>query len=150
DGRWVVFNMLDEAQWVRLCTVLDRPEWASASGYATAKSRFANMATLVPAIDEALATRTRDEWGHLFDQQRLIWGPVLGLHEVATDPQAHALDIFPVIEHAERGEYRTVAAPMRFATANVRPRGPAPDLGADTRSVLSSAGFDDEAIDDLI
>ena len=73
----------------------------------------------------------------LFDENGLIWGPVLGLHEVASDPQAEALGLFPTVDHPERGAYRTVAMPMRFHTADVGPRRPAPELGADTLGVLS-------------
>ena len=150
DGKWIVLNMFDEAQWVRLCELIDRADWPTDPRFATPKARFDNMAELVGMLDEALAARGRDEWGALFDDHQLIWGPVLGLHEVAADTQAHALDLFPAMEHAERGEYRTVAAPMRFATADVRPRAPAPELGADTRAVLSAAGFDGTAIEDLV
>jgi crotonobetainyl-CoA:carnitine CoA-transferase CaiB-like acyl-CoA transferase len=39
---------------------------------------------------------------------------------------------------------------MRFATADVRPRGPAPALGADTRAVLAEAGIDTAEIDRLL
>jgi crotonobetainyl-CoA:carnitine CoA-transferase CaiB-like acyl-CoA transferase len=149
DGKWIVMNMPEEAAWVKLCKVLDRTEWLSDERFASKKGRFDHMAEIVRGIDEALAVRTRDEWGVLFDQHGLIWGPVLGLHEVASDPQAEALGLFPLLEHPDRGEYRTVSMPMRFHTAEVGPRSPAPEIGADTLGVLTGAGFTDGAIADL-
>jgi formyl-CoA transferase len=85
----------------------------------------------------------------LFDEHGMIWGPVLALHEVAGDSQAEALGLFPLVDHPERGSYRTVSMPMRFQTADVGPRWPAPEIGADTTAVLGGAGYTDDAIIDL-
>ena len=39
---------------------------------------------------------------------------------------------------------------MRFQTADVKPRSPAPKLGADSRAVVKSLGLTDAEIDALI
>jgi formyl-CoA transferase len=69
---------------------------------------------------------------------------------VATDPQAAAINLFPSINDEEIGDYRTVSIPMRFKTADVRPRGRSPKIGEHTRSVLSEFGFDAAAIEGLL
>jgi crotonobetainyl-CoA:carnitine CoA-transferase CaiB-like acyl-CoA transferase len=150
DGKWVIFNMPEDHWWPRFCPVVDRPEWADDGRFATAKGRFDNMAELVGLIDEALSARSRDEWGARFDAAGLIWGPALSLDEVVRDPQAEALGLFPTVEHPDRGAYRTVAMPMRFKTAPVGPKGPAPAVGAHTRAVLTGAGLEAAEIDDLV
>jgi crotonobetainyl-CoA:carnitine CoA-transferase CaiB-like acyl-CoA transferase len=150
DGYWVVLNMLDRNAFKRLCGAIGRDEWLDDERFVDGSSRYRHMSDLVAMIDAALATRSRDEWGRIFDEHGLIWGPVLGLHEVAQDPHALAIGLFPEIEHPVLGTYRTVNAPMRFATADVRPRGPAPALGADTRAVLAEAGIDTAEIDRLL
>ncbi len=149
DGRWIVLNAPGEPAWRALCSVLGREDWLADERLATVKGRFDHMAEIVSGIDEALSGRGRDEWGVLFDQAGLIWGPVLALHEVASDDQAAALGLFPTIEHPQRGPYRTVAVPMRFHTAEVGPRGPSPELGAHTTEVLAGAGFSPAEIADL-
>jgi crotonobetainyl-CoA:carnitine CoA-transferase CaiB-like acyl-CoA transferase len=73
------------------------------------------MPELVDAIDALLAAKGRDAWGEIFDREGLIWGPVLTLEEVAEDPQAEAIDMFPAIEHAERGSTAASAPPCAFA-----------------------------------
>ena len=98
----------------RQCADVDRTEWLSDERFATVKGRFDHMAEIVQRIDEALAAKRRDEWGALFDDNGMIWGPALGLHEVVGDSQATALGLFPPLEHPERGVYRTVSIPMRF------------------------------------
>lgn len=150
DGRWLVMNMPEEAAWGRLCRVIGLEHLLDDPRYLTQKQRFDAMAEIVGYVDEALAAKSRDEWGVLFDAAGLIWGPVLALHEVADDAQANSLDLFPTIEHPERGTYRTVRVPMRFQTAEVGPRGPSPEVGAHTRSVLGAAGFAADEIVDLV
>jgi crotonobetainyl-CoA:carnitine CoA-transferase CaiB-like acyl-CoA transferase len=150
DGKWVVFNMPEESAWPRLCRVIGREQWLDEPRFIDARSRYQNMAALVDGIDEALAVKGRDQWGVIFDAQGMIWGPVLALHEVAVDPHAHAIGLFPEIQHAQLGAYRTVNAPMRFHTADVKPRSPAPALGEHSRAVLRGLGIADAEIDHLI
>ena len=149
DNKWVVFNMLDGGAWERFCRAIGREDWLEDERYATGKSRYRHMAELVDGIDATLGQKTRDEWGKIFDEAGLIWGPVLTLDETAQDPHALEIGVFPEIEHPELGPYRTVNAPFRFASADVRPRGPAPQLGADTDAVLTEAGYSATEIDAL-
>lgn len=141
DGKWVVFNMPEPRYWPVFCKAIGKPEWLEDERLADVRSRFRLMHELVPAIDAVLATKSRDEWGKIFDEAGIIWGPVLGLHEVATDGQAEAINLFPGMEHAELGPYKTVNIPMRFTNAEVKPRATAPELGANTRGALEQAGF---------
>ncbi len=141
DGKWVVLNMLDSGAWERLCRALGREDWLTDERFQTGKGRYQNMAELVDGVDATLRQKTRDEWGAVFDEQGVIWGPVLGLHEVPSDPQAQSLGLFPSVEHPKLGPYPTVNAPMRFDRADVRPRGPAPKLGEHTREVLAGIGL---------
>ena len=149
DGKWLVMNMPEEAAWRRLCRIIGRDDWLEDNRLQDIRGRFKNMPELVAGIDAALSTKSRDEWGVIFDAEGLIWGPVLGLHEVANDPQAEAIGLFPTIDSPEIGEFRSVRIPMRFHNADVGPRGTAPALGEHTRSVLAEAGFTQEDLDSL-
>jgi crotonobetainyl-CoA:carnitine CoA-transferase CaiB-like acyl-CoA transferase len=108
------------------------------------------MEELIGLLDARFVTRTRDEWGALFDDAGIVWGPVLGLHEVAVDEQAEAIGLFPTVEHRDLGPYRTVRAPMRFDGLDVGPRGPSPAIGEHTREVLAPAGLSTREIDELV
>ena len=146
DDHWVVFNMLDTGAWERLCRALGQEDWLDDERFDTPRNRYRRMPELVDAIDEVLAAGTRDEWGRIFDEHGVIWGPVLSLHEVPDDPHAQAIGLFPTVEHPVLGTYRTVSAPIRFATAEVGPRGPAPALGEHTLEVLSGLGYANDDI----
>ena len=111
DDRWIVFNMPEASGWAKLCKALGKEEWLKDERLADASSRYQMMPVLVPEIDRVLAEKSRDEWGAIFDAAGLIWGPVLGLHEVAQDKQAEAINMFPKLNDEEIGDYRTVGIP---------------------------------------
>ena len=149
DGKWVVINMPQPSAWPLWCRALGKEEWLDDERLQDVRGRFDHMPELVAATDEVMATRTRDEWGKIFDKAGVIWGPVLGLHEVANDAQAEAINLFPELHHEHLGAYRTVRAPMRFRDHPVLPRAPAPALGADTVAILREAGYDDAEVQAL-
>ncbi len=149
DGKWVVLNTLGPNAFEKLARALDRLDWLDDPRFKDGKGRYRHMPELVDAIDGILAAQGRDQWGEIFDREGVVWGPVLTLDEVPADAQADAIGMFPEVTHPELGSYRSVRAPMRFAGADVRPRGPAPRIGQHTRAVLADAGFGPAEIDGL-
>jgi crotonobetainyl-CoA:carnitine CoA-transferase CaiB-like acyl-CoA transferase len=149
DGNWIVINMPEPFWWPRFCESLGKPEWIKDERFVEARDRYRSMDILVPMIDEVLITKTRDEWGVIFDEHGIIWGPVMGLHEVAQDPQAEAINLFPRISLEGKGEYRTVRMPMNFHTFDALPSKPAPTAGQHTNEVLSGLGYSQQQIIDL-
>lgn len=150
DGKWVVIHMVDADAWPRLCQAIGREAWLEDERYQTAKDRYQRMPELVDMVDAALAERGRDEWGEIFDKMGVIWGPVLSLDETAVDAQAHAIGMFPEMEHPEYGTYRTVNTPFRIHTADVGPRWPSRVAGADTTAVAAECGYSEEEIQQLL
>jgi crotonobetainyl-CoA:carnitine CoA-transferase CaiB-like acyl-CoA transferase len=106
------------------------------------------MPELIDLIDAALATKTLAQWGEIFDGAGLIWGPASTMAELAADPQAAAIGLFPEIEHAG-GSFRTVASPINIRGADIAPRGLAPEIGQHTVEVLEAAGYTTVEIDAL-
>ena len=149
DGAWIVFNMPEPFWWPRFCDALGKPEWKEDERFLEARDRYRRMDILVPMIDEVLMTRSRDDWGRIMDEQGIIWGPVLGLHEVTRDPQAAAIDLFPDITIDGRGSYQTVRIPMKFHDFDALPHQPAPEPGEHTAAVLKGLGYDDADIREL-
>lgn len=101
DGKWVVFNMPNDSAWPHFARTIGCESALDDERFVDLRSRFKNMPALVDIVDQALAARSRDEWGPIFDNANLIWGPVLALHEVVVDPQAIALGLFPTITSPE-------------------------------------------------
>lgn len=150
DGHWLVLNMPEPSAWPKFCKVIGLEDWLQDERFETPKGRFQHMRELVEGIDAVLMTRSRDEWGAIFDAEGLIWGPVLSLHEVSQDSQAAAIGLFPTLTHAEIGEYRTVNTPFRIHTADIGPKTPAPSLGQHSEEILRQIGLNDNDIKSLI
>jgi crotonobetainyl-CoA:carnitine CoA-transferase CaiB-like acyl-CoA transferase len=140
DDRWIVLNMPELHWWPRFCEAMGQPAWSKDARFETAKSRFDNMPDLIDAIDAVFATKSLAEWGRIYDEAGLIWGPASTLAELASDPQAAAIGLFPEVDHPA-GVFRTVAVPLNIKGADIGPRGLAPDIGQHTASILEAAGL---------
>jgi len=149
DGRWIVLNMPEPHWWPKFCTAVDREEFLDDVRFESVADRFHHMAELVPMIDEAFSHRSLAEWGELFDEAGLIWGPMQSLTETMRDPQAHALGLFPTIEHPH-GTFRSIATPIRIVGADVGPQGRAPETGEHTLATLIGAGYSEEEISSMV
>jgi crotonobetainyl-CoA:carnitine CoA-transferase CaiB-like acyl-CoA transferase len=130
-----IFIMCNKEKfWPILCECLGRPEWASDARFRSFKERLANRDEVNRLLDQALSTRTTEEWLRHF-AGRVPAAPVNDLKAALDNPFV-----------AERGgiqQYgpaRMVAGPIRDGAADP-PREPAPALGADTDAVLRECGF---------
>ena len=150
DDRWILLFMPEPRWWPTFCATVGRPEWVEDPRLATFQSRLENMPVVTDLMDELFATRTLAQWGELFDQAQLTWGPAATVSEVAADPHAAAVGTFPEVQHPTAGTFRTVAAPMKLRGQDISPRGPAPDLGQHTREVLAELGLSAAEVDTLL
>lgn len=150
DDGWIIVNMPEGHWWPRFCDVIGESEWGADPEFDTPKKRYDRMEEIVDRIDAITVGRTAKEWGQIFDDGGLIWGPVQTIPEVVDDPQARAVGMFVEQEYPDGGgTFETVAIPIRIEGADIGPRGAAPTLGADTDDVLAGAGLSAEEIAQL-
>jgi crotonobetainyl-CoA:carnitine CoA-transferase CaiB-like acyl-CoA transferase len=148
DGkRFWMLGLEGDRHWPNVLRAVERPELADDVRFAGLFDRAANAAALVAVFDEIFATRTRDEWGRIFDREGVWWAPVQAIHEFVDDPQAMAAGCFVPIEDGD-GAGRAVATPADFAGRG-RPAGPIPEMGQHTEEVLLELGYDWDAIIEL-
>ena len=137
DGRWFwLLGLEADRHLPGVLAAIDRPDLGTDERFLTARDRRKNAAAFIAALDEAFATRTRDEWGEVFAEHDVWWAPVQSLAEVAVDPQARAAGAIVTMASGEE----SIAPPAGFGERDVVAR-PVPALGADTDDVLGALGF---------
>ncbi|ASL17914.1 MULTISPECIES: CaiB/BaiF CoA transferase family protein [Mycobacterium] len=138
DGRrfWIV-GLEPERHWPALCRAVGRPEWRDDPRFADARSRAANSAALIVALDEIFATRPLDEWAQIFaGEPDFFWSPVNTLEDVVADEQFHAAGGIVDVPDGDAA-VPMVATPADFHGTPWAPRSAAPELGQHTEEVLA-------------
>lgn len=143
DGRWFwIVGLEGERHWPPLCRCAGHPEWILDPRFATPLDRATNAATLIAELDAIFATKTRDEWGKIFDAEPdMWWAPVQNTDEVMADPQVHAGGGFVDVPDGPTTT-KLPATPVDFGGTPWEPRAMAPAAGEHTDEVLSELGRD--------
>ena len=79
--RPIMIGCAGDALFATLARLLDRAEWITDPRFARNSRRVANRASLEPLIEEALLSRTVDEWVELLGTNRVPCSPILGTDE---------------------------------------------------------------------
>jgi len=141
EGRffWIV-GLEGERHWPPLARAVGHPEWLEDPRYAEPAARAQNAESLIGSLDAIFATKTREEWGEIFDaEEDLWWAPVQSIEEVMADPQAHAAGGFVEVPD---GESTTLlpATPVDFEGTPWSPRSMAPEHGEHSEEILLETG----------
>lgn len=149
DGDLII-AVGNDAQFQRLCAVMELPELAVDNRFATNPARVENRDDLTEIFKQVTRGKTSREWMDLLDDAKVPNGPVQTIDQVFADPQVVARKMIVDVEHPELGPVRTVANPIKFSATPVEYRKAPPLLGEDTDSVLSGLlGLSDEQIEAL-
>jgi crotonobetainyl-CoA:carnitine CoA-transferase CaiB-like acyl-CoA transferase len=150
EGRylWIV-GLEGERHWPPLARAVGHPEWIEDPRYAEPLERAKNAEGLIRELDAIFATKTREEWGAIFDAEvDLWWAPVNTVEDVLADPQAHAAGGFVEVPDGD-GTTLLPATPVDFDGTPWSPRAMAPSHGQHTEEVLAEIGRSPSDIEDL-
>ena len=148
DGELVV-AVGNDAQFVALCEVIDRPEWASDDRYAHNADRVANREEIEALIAKRFVTRTRDEWTEALSATNIPHGPVNSVADALASPHAIAREMVIDVGHPTLGSFRSLGLPIRLSATPLSIRRHPPLLGEHTDEVLVELGYDQQAVTDL-
>jgi crotonobetainyl-CoA:carnitine CoA-transferase CaiB-like acyl-CoA transferase len=142
DEKWFHLVMLQpDRYWKGFCQASARPDLENDERDATVFTRAQHSMEFIALLDSIFATKTRAEWGEIFDRFDLVWGPVQSVFEVVRDPQARALDAFAKVPHRTGQEIEVVRSPIEFGATPASVRHAAPELGEHTEEVLLEHGY---------
>jgi crotonobetainyl-CoA:carnitine CoA-transferase CaiB-like acyl-CoA transferase len=149
DGqRFWLIGLEGDRHWPDLCRAVGRPEWELDERFDGAAQRARNCGELTALLDDIFVTRTRAEWGGVFDRENLWWAPVQTTDEVLADAQVAAAGGFTDVPDGA-ATTSMMATPVDFAGTPWASRSMAPELGEHTDEILRELGRDDAAIGEL-
>lgn len=135
DG-YVVTAPFQQPAWEAFLRLADKPELGEDPRLRTLKDRGQNFQYYGSVLRASFGERTTEEWCRLLSESGIPNAPVLRRDQILQHPQVVWNDIVEEKEHPSAGRFRSIRAPARFDGKAAGVRRPAPDLGADTQSVL--------------
>lgn len=121
----------------KLCSVLERPEWAEDERYTTNANRFENQEVLIQDISRIVKTKTSDQWLELLSDYKIPAAKVNNMAQAIEHPQVQARELVETLNHPVVGEIKMTKSPLRFSGLNVMSKYPPPLLGEHTEEILT-------------
>ncbi|BEQ16920.1 CaiB/BaiF CoA transferase family protein [Desulfoferula mesophila] len=149
DG-YLFIGASTERFWLALCQMLGLEELTRDSRFATNQDRVDNREELTKLIEQALASRFRDEVVAGLRRAGIPGGPVLDVGQVLDDPHVQQRGVLHHLEHPDLGPLTQVKTPIAADGEMPLIKTPAPAVGQDTRQVLADLGYEDGEIERLL
>lgn len=149
DG-FITAGAVSDAEWLGMCTALERPEWLDDERFKTAAGRVIHVQVRLAMTAEVLKQRSSAEWLTRLDREGVPCAPVLSREEVIEHEQVRVNAMIEEHEHSVAGRIRQPRPAARFSATPARMRRPAPLLGEQSREILEEAGFSASEIDALV
>jgi crotonobetainyl-CoA:carnitine CoA-transferase CaiB-like acyl-CoA transferase len=149
DRRFLSLCMPEgQRYWATFCEVAGRPDLAVDPRFQMEAERARNSALCVAELDVLFRTRTLAEWRDILARLDGPWDVVQHVGELQHDRQVRANGYMQAVDYGDGRTLNMVSVPMQFDGAPFRAR-PAPQLGADSESILRQLGYSDERIIEL-
>jgi crotonobetainyl-CoA:carnitine CoA-transferase CaiB-like acyl-CoA transferase len=139
DDRWCAIAVADDAEWRRLCEVLDAPDWTGDPRFATRAARLEHAAEL----DERIEAWTRERPPYQVMETLQRAGIAAGVVQTVEDqfrrdPQLEARHFFEEVEHLKKGRVVATGIPLGLTGTPGRSGRAGAALGEDTDYVFGT------------
>ena len=150
DGKLIFIVATTNPQFARACAALGHPGLIDDPRFDSIAARIEHRLELLTVLETIFATRPAQYWLDALAAVDVPVAPVNDISEALADPQVRHRDLQVSMPHADYGDLPTLRYPIRMSATPVERYAAPPELGADTRAVLSELlGLDDADIDKL-
>ncbi len=137
DG-FVFFGGYTDKFWRLSCEIFGDPAQAADPRVDTMAKRFdasTYESVVKPMVEDWFSQRTKAELEELAGDAVPL-SAIKRIDEVVEDRQVIARDMVVEVDYPRHGPLRMAGSPLRLTATPARPRGLAPDVGADTAAIL--------------
>jgi crotonobetainyl-CoA:carnitine CoA-transferase CaiB-like acyl-CoA transferase len=139
----------NDAQFARTCAVLGNPELATDPKFVKNNDRVVNGKKIMAIFAGLFLKKNVNDWLQALEQAGVPCGPVNDFAQVFADPHVRERGMEIKVDHPFEHSLSLIRNPLTFSETPVREYRAPPLLGADTRQVLASIGYDDAKQDAL-
>lgn len=147
--RTIVVAIGNDGMWQRFCAVVDLPDLACEPALADNAGRREHRTRITECVAERLATRTAAEWLAALAAVDVPASMVQSLSEVTSDDHVVARESLMTVPDSD-GQLVSVRAPFRLTSQGAPRNERFPDLGADTREILTELGHAADRIEEWV
>jgi CoA:oxalate CoA-transferase len=140
-----------QEQFEAVCHVVGRPELIQDGRFGERQSRLQHRFELKAILEEAMASRSTDEWWKLFNQAGVPAGPVYSVPQALEHPQVAErgmVGTFPAAPGVGR-DIRLLRTGFKVNGKTPQVDSPPPTLGQHSEEILASLGYSASEIEAL-
>ncbi len=149
--RWIAIVVTNDEQWNSLCSVMARPDLATAPHFAMLTARLTHQ----DELDELLSAWTKDKDSFQLEQELQAHGvpatAVRSMGEMYSDPQLQHRGHFVQLTHPKYETTTVEGSRFRLSRTPANITGSAATIGRDNQYVLEALlGYSEERITELV
>ncbi len=139
DNKWICLAMPQQDRyWADFCRVLGIDRVIEDPRFGSMADRAENSRELIPIVDAAFASKSRDEWMKaLKEGGDFIYTIVNNIADLPNDEQMLANEYIVDYDHPRIGKTQLVGVPVRLSNTPGDPKGAAPEFGEHTEMILT-------------
>lgn len=146
----ITMGAANQANWERLCAVIDREDLIQDPRFINDPLRRENYQELAQVLESILCEKPAAYWLDELEKAQVPSGPLYNMEEVYADPQIKARNMVVRLNHPTAGSINSIGIPVKFSETPGTIRTPAPLLGEHSKQILHENGFAEQEIADLI
>ena len=140
EDCWVTLSIRDDEEWIAFCRAMGQPALASDPRFADPMDRYVNQDELDTLISEWTGACGQQEIVAALQEHGIPAAPVHNAAQLLQDEHLAGRGLFEPVEFPQSGDMgsrKFLGRGWRLSQADVRVRGPAPDMGEANDYVLA-------------